>query len=107
MCEAPLAQLNQHVQVKAHTEPLTEDFVRKFTVVVLTEVPLENQKAIGDFTHENNIPLIVADTRGVAGQIFCDFGEKFRVLDPNGEPPRSIMIKLISQVCGSTVLSSG
>ncbi|KAL3171993.1 hypothetical protein MRX96_043671 [Rhipicephalus microplus] len=97
MCEAPLAQLNQHGQVKAHTQPLSKDFVRKFTVVVLTEVPLENQKAIGDFTHENNIPLIVADTRGVAGQIFCDFGQKFRVLDPNGEPPRSVMIKSISQ----------
>ncbi|KAL1476493.1 hypothetical protein MTO96_018481 [Rhipicephalus appendiculatus] len=96
-CEAALGQLNQYVQVKAHTEPLTKDFVKKFTVVVLTEIPLEIQQAIGTFTHENNIPLIVADTKGVAGQIFCDFGDNFRVLDPNGEPPRSVMIKSISQ----------
>ncbi|XP_049268864.1 ubiquitin-like modifier-activating enzyme 1 [Rhipicephalus sanguineus] len=99
-CEASLGQLNQYVQVKAHTEPLTKDFVKKFTVVVLTETPLEAQLSVSAFTHENNIPLIVADTKGVAGQIFCDFGEKFRVLDPNGEPPRSVMIKSISQKQG-------
>ncbi|KAL1469913.1 hypothetical protein MTO96_040779 [Rhipicephalus appendiculatus] len=75
-CEASLGQLNKYVQVKAHTEPLTMDFLKNFTVVVLTETPLETQQSIGAFTHENNIPLIVADTKGLAGQIFCDFGEK-------------------------------
>ncbi|KAL1476494.1 hypothetical protein MTO96_018482 [Rhipicephalus appendiculatus] len=96
-CEASLAQLNKYVQVKAHTEPLTMDFLKKFTVVVLTETPLEVQQSMATFTHENNIPLIVADTKGLAGQIFCDFGETFRVLDPDGEPPRSVMLKSISQ----------
>ncbi|XP_049268865.1 ubiquitin-like modifier-activating enzyme 1 [Rhipicephalus sanguineus] len=99
-CEASLGQLNQYVQVKAHTQPLTKDFLKKFTVVVLTETPLEAQLSMAAYTHENNIPLIVADTKGVAGQVFCDFGEKFRVLDPNGEPPRSVMIKSISQKQG-------
>ncbi|KAL1479141.1 hypothetical protein MTO96_034839 [Rhipicephalus appendiculatus] len=96
-CEASLAQLNKYVQVKAHTEPLTMDFLKNFTLVVLTETPLETQQSIAAFTHESNIPLIVADTKGLAGQIFCDFGEKFRVLDDNGEPPRSVMISSISQ----------
>ncbi|KAL1434907.1 hypothetical protein MTO96_011380 [Rhipicephalus appendiculatus] len=95
--EASLAQLNQYVQVKAHTEPLTNDFLKKFTVVVLTETPLGTQQSMAAFTHENNIPLIIADTRGLAGQIFCDFGDTFRVLDADGEPPRSVMISSISE----------
>ncbi|XP_049268909.1 ubiquitin-like modifier-activating enzyme 1 [Rhipicephalus sanguineus] len=99
-CEASLAQLNQYVQVKAHTEPLTNDFLKKITVVVLTETPLATQQSMAAFTHENNIPLIVADTRGLAGQIFCDFGDKFRVFDANGEPPRSVMISSISEKDG-------
>ncbi|XP_049268908.1 ubiquitin-like modifier-activating enzyme 1 [Rhipicephalus sanguineus] len=36
-CEASLAQLNQYVQVKAHTEPLTNDFLKKFTVLMLDQ----------------------------------------------------------------------
>ncbi|XP_065306380.1 ubiquitin-like modifier-activating enzyme 1 isoform X2 [Dermacentor albipictus] len=96
-CEPLLGRLNQYVQVKAHTEPLTEDFLKQFTVVVLTETPLETQQSIAAFTHENKIPVIVADTRGLAGQIFCDFGETFRVHDPNGEQPLSVMVQSISE----------
>ncbi|XP_072144018.1 ubiquitin-like modifier-activating enzyme 1 [Dermacentor andersoni] len=96
-CEPLLGRLNQYVQVKAHTEPLTEDFLKQFTVVVLTETPLETQQSIAAFTHENKIPVIVADTRGLAGQIFCDFGDKFRVHDPNGEQPLSVMVQSISE----------
>ncbi|KAH7970113.1 hypothetical protein HPB52_024160 [Rhipicephalus sanguineus] len=69
-CEASLGQLNKYVQVKAHTEPLTMDFLKTFTVVVLTETPLETQQSMAAFTHENNIPLIIADTKGVAGCVF-------------------------------------
>ncbi|XP_065306381.1 ubiquitin-like modifier-activating enzyme 1 isoform X3 [Dermacentor albipictus] len=98
-CEPLLGRLNQYVQVKAHTEPLTEDFLKQFTVVVLTETPLETQQSIAAFTHENKIPVIVADTRGLAGQIFCDFGETFRVHDPNGEQPLSVMVQSISEAC--------
>ncbi|KAH7954650.1 hypothetical protein HPB49_020555 [Dermacentor silvarum] len=96
-CQVLLGRLNQYVQVKLHTKPLTEKFLKQFTVVVLTETPLETQQSIAAFTHENNIPLIVADTRGLAGQIFCDFGDKFRVRDTNGEQPRSVMIQSISK----------
>ncbi|KAL1444776.1 hypothetical protein MTO96_029484 [Rhipicephalus appendiculatus] len=82
--EASLARLNQYVRVEAHTEPLSDDFLKQFSVVVLTETPLEKQEEIAAFARENNISLIVADTRGLAGQIFCDFGDNFRVVDTNG-----------------------
>ncbi|KAL1419976.1 hypothetical protein MTO96_024769 [Rhipicephalus appendiculatus] len=95
--EASLARLNQYVRVVAHTEPLSNDFLKQFSVVVLTETPLDKQEEIAAFAHENNIALIVADTRGLAGQIFCDFGENFRVLDPNGEEPLSVIISSITK----------
>ncbi|KAH7967635.1 hypothetical protein HPB52_001512 [Rhipicephalus sanguineus] len=95
--EASLARLNQYVRVEAHTEPLSKEFLKQFSAVVLTETPLDEQEEIAAFAHENNISLIVADTRGLAGQIFCDFGEKFRVLDPNGEEPLSVLIASITK----------
>ncbi|KAH8025177.1 hypothetical protein HPB51_004190 [Rhipicephalus microplus] len=95
--EASLARLNQYVRVEAHTEPLNEEFLKKFSVVVLTETPLKEQEKIAAFARENNISLIVADTRGLAGQIFCDFGENFRVVDPTGEEPLSVLISSITR----------
>ncbi|KAL3207713.1 hypothetical protein MRX96_039588 [Rhipicephalus microplus] len=94
--EASLARLNQYVRVEAHTELLNEEFLKQFNVVVLTEASLEQQEDVAAVTRKNNISLIVADTRGLAGQIFCDFGGNFRVVDPNGEEPLSVLITSIT-----------
>ena len=67
-------------------------------VVVLTTSTLEAQLRIGDFCHSKGIHLIVADTRGLFGQIFCDFGDDFTVYDNNGEEPLSIMVSAIRKV---------
>ncbi|XP_075727879.1 ubiquitin-like modifier-activating enzyme 1 [Rhipicephalus microplus] len=96
-CVESLAELNSYVAVTAHTEPLTNDFLKRFRVVVLTDTPLEEQLSISAFTHANNIALVVADTRGLCGQIFCDFGENFRVLDSNGERPISVLLASITK----------
>ncbi|XP_030632381.1 ubiquitin-like modifier-activating enzyme 1 [Chanos chanos] len=92
-----LSCLNGHVQVHTHTEPLDKNFLSQFQVVVLTNSSLEEQLWVGSFCHSNNIKLIVADTRGLCGQLFCDFGEKFEVRDQDGEPPVSAMIANISK----------
>ena len=52
---------------------------------------------IGDFTHAAGKRLIVANTKGLFAQIFCDFGEKFMVYDNNGEQPLSVMISAITK----------
>ena len=67
-------------------------------MVVLTNSSLDAQLKIGDFCHSRGIHLIVADTRGLFGQIFCDFGEDFTVIDTNGEEPLSVMIAAVSKV---------
>lgn len=96
-CVSSLAELNSYVPVTACTQPLTEDFLKRFSVVVLTDTPLADQVAISKLTRKNNIALIVADTRGLCGQIFCDFGESFLVSDTTGEQPVSVMIASISK----------
>jgi len=92
-----LAELNNYVPVTTHTGALDEETLAKFRVVVLTEASLEEQMRIGDFCHAKDICFIVADTRGLFGQIFCDFGESFQVNDTSGEQPISNMISAITK----------
>ncbi|KFM79356.1 Ubiquitin-like modifier-activating enzyme 1, partial [Stegodyphus mimosarum] len=98
-----LRELNSYVSVHAHIENLSEDFLKKFRVVVLTDSSLEEQYSIGDFTHSNGISLIIADTKGLFGQVFCDFGENFTVHDVKGEQPLSAMIASVSKDKNSVV----
>lgn len=55
--------------------------------MVLTNTPLKAQIAIGEYCHEKGIYVVVADTFGLFASIFCDFGEKFTVIDSTGENP--------------------
>lgn len=55
--------------------------------MVLTGVPIQSQKAICDYCHTKGIFVVTADVFGLFGSIFCDFGDKFTVIDPTGETP--------------------
>ncbi|XP_023135555.3 ubiquitin-like modifier-activating enzyme 1 isoform X1 [Amphiprion ocellaris] len=92
-----LSALNPHVQVSAHPGPLNEDLILKFQVVVLTDSSLDDQRRFGDLCHSRGIKFIVADTKGLCGQLFCDFGKEFEVLDQDGEMPVSVMIQHVSK----------
>uniref|UniRef100_A0A669DT93 E1 ubiquitin-activating enzyme n=1 Tax=Oreochromis niloticus TaxID=8128 RepID=A0A669DT93_ORENI len=95
--QARLAELNSYVPVTGYTGPLTEDYLTKFQVVVLTNSTLDEQQNLGEFCHSKGIKLIIADTRGLFGQLFCDFGEEMIVYDTNGEQPLSAMISMITK----------
>uniref|UniRef100_A0A3B4AYA7 Uncharacterized protein n=1 Tax=Periophthalmus magnuspinnatus TaxID=409849 RepID=A0A3B4AYA7_9GOBI len=101
-----LRALNPHVQVKEHTGPLGQELLLQFQVVVLTDSSLDDQKRFGDFCHLNGIHFIVADTKGLCGQLFCDFGEAFEVLDQDGEMPESVLIQKVSQGNPGVVICS-
>lgn len=93
-----LAQLNEAVQVFVHTGDITEDLLLNFQVVVLTASKLEEQLKVGTLCHKHGICFVVADTRGLVGQLFCDFGEDFIVQDPTESEPLTAAIQHISQV---------
>ncbi|KAL2090928.1 hypothetical protein ACEWY4_013191 [Coilia grayii] len=96
-CLSSLSRLNAHVSVEAHSGPLDERLLTRFQVVVLTNSSLDEQKRVGDFCHSKDIKLIIADTKGLCGQLFCDFGEEFRVVDCDGETPLSVMVDSITK----------
>ncbi|TAQ87534.1 hypothetical protein B7494_g4141 [Chlorociboria aeruginascens] len=87
-----VAELNAYTPISIHeSDSLTSNLSQfdRYQVVVLTNTPLKDQKIIGDYLHQKGIYLVVADTFGLFGSIFCDFGKNFTVLDPTGETPVS------------------
>lgn len=97
VCCHHLSELNTYVPTRSHTGPLTPDFIKNFRVVVLTASTLQEQMRINDITHQNDIALVIADTRGLFAQVFCDFGDNFTVVDVNGEPCASAMVASITK----------
>nr|XP_003409697.1 ubiquitin-like modifier-activating enzyme 7 isoform X1 [Loxodonta africana] len=95
--QKPVSQLNGAVQVCVHTGAITEDLLLDFQVVVLTTSELEEQLRVGNFCHQHRICFVMADTRGLVGQLFCDFGENFTVWDPTEAEPLMATIRHISQ----------
>ncbi|XP_016058371.1 PREDICTED: ubiquitin-like modifier-activating enzyme 7 [Miniopterus natalensis] len=92
-----VAKLNGDVQVHVHIGDITEDLLLDFQVVVLTASTLEEQLKVGALCHKHRICFLVADTRGLVGQLFCDFGEDFTVQDLTEEEPLTAAIQHISQ----------
>ncbi|XP_008155725.2 ubiquitin-like modifier-activating enzyme 7 [Eptesicus fuscus] len=92
-----VAKLNGAVQVCVHTGDITEDLLRDFQVVVLTASGLEEQLEVGSWCRKHGVCFLVADTRGLVGQLFCDFGEDFTVLDQTEEEPLTAAVQHISQ----------
>ncbi|XP_058028692.1 ubiquitin-like modifier-activating enzyme 7 isoform X2 [Ahaetulla prasina] len=91
-----LSKLNSNVEVIPHTSELTENFLTTFKVVVLTNSSLKEQLDISDFCHANQICFVLANTKGLAGQVFCDFGDKHVVYDPSEVDPASAAIEHIT-----------
>lgn len=91
-----LAELNNYVTTTCYTGELTESLLRSFNVIVLTEQLLREQKRISEICRKHGSALIVADTKGLFGQVFCDFGESFTVFDDDGLPPKTSQVLSIS-----------
>lgn len=88
-CAEKLAELNNYVTTSVITDELCENVINKFRVVVLTETSLKEQKRIAEICRQHKVALIIADTKGLFGQIFCDFGENFIVYDDDGIAPKT------------------
>ena len=64
-----LAELNTHVPVDASVDPLTPDFVKKFSVVVLTASRTEEQLMVDRVCRDNGAAFILAETKGLFGYV--------------------------------------
>lgn len=95
-----VAELNAYTPISLHSSSsLTQNLSQfdKYQVVVLTNTPLADQIVVGDYCHEKGIYLIVTDTFGLFGSIFCDFGKNFTVLDTSGETALSGIVAGIDE----------
>ncbi|KAG2486273.1 hypothetical protein HYH03_015097 [Edaphochlamys debaryana] len=88
-CREKLQELNTSVAVAAASGPLSDEFVRRFHVIVCTTAPLAEAQRLDSLCHSAGIAFIWAQTRGVFARIFTDFGPNFTVYDVNGEEPHS------------------
>lgn len=96
-CLKQLSELNNYVSTSVYTGELSKAFLGKFKVVVLTETSDKEQKKITEICRSNRTALITADTKGLFGQVFCDFGENFIVYDDDGLPPKVGQIISVSK----------
>ncbi|KAF7348318.1 Ubiquitin activating enzyme [Mycena sanguinolenta] len=96
-----LAELNAYVPVRnlggAPGQEITVELIRGFQVVVLCNIPHSKQLEINAWTHENGVSFIAAETRGLFGSVFNDFGPKFTCVDPTGEQVLTGMIVSVEQ----------
>ena len=92
-----LAALNDYVTVSAKTDELTDNFLKNYQCVVITDYHKESEiLRISKCCHENNIKLILTEARGVFAYIFNDFGKNFTINDPNGEQPSRFLLSFIT-----------
>ena len=95
-CLAKLAELNPSVRVTACTAELSNEIVKQHNLVVLLETSNKQAISINNFCRENKIAFIKTDVKGLAGYVFCDFGNDFVVNDVNGENPDVAIVQEIS-----------
>ena len=70
--------------------------LKDYNIVILTDTDDETNIYINNYCRKNGIKFICANVNGVASRVFTDFGEKFDVIDKNGEDPTECMIASIS-----------
>lgn len=96
-CIKQLSELNNYVTTIVYTGVLSDVFLSRFKVIVLTDTSDREQKRISEICRSNRTALITADTKGLFGQVFCDFGENFIVYDDDGLPLKSAQVISISK----------
>lgn len=95
-CINRLAELNLYVPSTV-VDQLTDDVLSTFEVVVCTNLSLKEQLKINTYCHANGIYFISAETYGVFGAVFNDFGTDFIISDVNGEQPNTCMVAAITK----------
>ncbi|KAL1311852.1 hypothetical protein AAFC00_001926 [Neodothiora populina] len=101
-----VSELNPYVPVKEHPSPsLISDLsqLKNYQCIVLTDTPLKDQLTISDYCHQNGIYVVIADTFGLFGQIFNDFGKNFAIADATGE---NVLSGIVADIDSEGIVSA-
>jgi hypothetical protein len=69
----------------------------EYDVVVLADADDATITAVDAFCRKRGIKLIAANVRGVWARLFNDFGDKFEVIDKNGDAPVEVVLSEITR----------
>lgn len=97
-CIQQLRELNEFVKVEIHQGELRAQDLLNFNIVVFTDY-YDKQQLIeyNEVCRKNNVGFIYSCTLGLYGCVFVDFGDHFKVLDNDGEPPAKSFVSYIEQ----------
>lgn len=99
-----IRELNIYVKVEIATmKDITEQFLKTYSLVFVTELPLKDQMKLNEQCRANKVKFTSADFRGAHCRVFNDFGDSFEVLDKNGEEPTEVIIKSITNATNGVV----
>ncbi|KAK1323707.1 Ubiquitin-activating enzyme E1 1 [Acorus calamus] len=97
-CVQKLQELNNAVVISVLMSKLSKEQLSDYQAVVFTDLTLEEAIKYNDYCHNHQPPIsfIKSEVRGLFGNIFCDFGPEFTVVDVDGEEPHTGIIASIS-----------
>lgn len=98
-CANRLAELNPYVKVTVHSGPISADVISNLSVAVFTGATEANLLEYNELcrTRTPAVGFICADSFGLVGRAFVDYGDSFTVRDQDGEEPRNAIIAGITQ----------
>lgn len=86
--KSKLASLNPKVNVVVNNDPqLNENHAKRHQVVVICDSTIQQQVSVNELFRQYGTKYIFANTHGLFGNVFCDFGDEFIVHDSDGETP--------------------
>ncbi|KAA8499921.1 Ubiquitin-like modifier-activating enzyme 1 [Porphyridium purpureum] len=96
-CLPKLVTLNPYVNVSQTTlhDDQVDAEIAKHQVVICVDQPLARCLLVSAAARSAGTKFTACSSRGAFGMIFNDFGAEFTVLDPTGEPPRSVLLSSI------------
>ncbi|EUB59741.1 Ubiquitin-like modifier-activating enzyme [Echinococcus granulosus] len=101
-----LAELNNYVTLNVvKGNELTADILREYQVVVFARGSMHEWRKLTKICHELNIKVVCTRTCGLFGQVFCDFGREFTIIDATGEQPTSVFIQSVEKSKEGVVVS--
>ncbi|AFZ79661.1 ubiquitin-protein ligase, putative [Theileria equi strain WA] len=99
-CLPHLRDLNRNVTIRSYTGDITEDLILEYDVVVCCDQSFDLLKAVNEKCRANKknkrVGFISADTFGMVGAIFVDFGPSFTCVDPSGRELKTAIVEGIT-----------
>ncbi|KAL7068059.1 ubiquitin-activating enzyme E1 family protein [Cryptosporidium serpentis] len=106
-CIKKLECLNDYVSISVYNGTITEEIILEHDVVVCSDIPLREQLLYNSYCRLRtpSVKFISANSLGLCGSIFVDFGPEFCVFDSTGEEPKSAIIANISKGSSPTTVT--